>query len=188
MSSSAQAAHELRWITPTRADKQRLQAFCCCEHEERRPPYHSWQHSKSWELEVQKMVRHDLFVPSKPPHFLLMAEDDQGIAALSSFEQQGDFAYLDVMAVALRLRGRRFGRELMRATISRMIERAQEQGVKEVGIECRIDPRNEPSTRLVTWAGFEKQAEPDLDYAADGIARIDGEVVLDPWTATLYVP
>jgi len=189
VSQVAKAAQGLRWTAAARADEQRLKEFCCCAPEKKTRPWHEWRHSRSWELEAQTYVREDLPIPPQPPHYVLLAEDDQGIAAVSGIQHAGDFAFLDVMAVALRCRQQGIGRELMRRTVLGIAERAWKQGIPEVDLACKIDPRNEPSIRLVSSFRFAK-VEDDLsdeavEYDADGLARIDGEVVLDYWKATL---
>lgn len=175
-------------MSPARTDKERLKAFCCCKPEKATRPYALWHHSKEWELDAQGFIRQDLPVPPQPPDFLVLAEDEAGIVAVSYFDQDGDFATLWVIGVALRARGRGLGTAAMRQTIDRMTERAVEQGQSEVLIECKIDPRNSPSIALMTKFGFEKQPEPDLEYDENGYAWEEGRVVLDTWSSVLPIP
>lgn len=188
MTASADAKLEVTWVVPTGSDAERLKAFCCCPVEVRSPPFHKWRHTREWELDAQKMVRQDLPIPPQPPRFVLLAEDSEGIVAVSYFEQDRDYVNLGVLAIALRARGQSFGVEVMKQTISRITERAIEQKQVEVVLEGRIDPRNRASIALMQRFGFQKVVEPDLDYDDDGIAHEEGEVVLDTWTALLPVP
>lgn len=94
-------------------------------------------------------------VPMRPPNFAVLARDSEGIVAAAWFEQDGEDAWIKAIGVSVRWRGQRVGDELVQRVLSRMIERALEQGVSELFVGGAVHPENQNSRRLLERHQFE---------------------------------
>lgn len=110
-----------------------------------------------WEFEVQAQLRH-LRPPLKPPRHMLVACDDEHVAAVAVWQELDGPGAVEVEfgAVALQYRGSGGGlaREMLTRTLDVVTSRALEAGVDEVLVGAWIWHENYPSKRLCAGVGF----------------------------------
>ncbi len=103
------------------------------------------------------MVR-GLQLPLGLPMHVLIGENDEGIAAVSCYEELDgpELVQLRFMAVAWRLRhkGGGYADEMFRETLDAITARALEQGAPVVEISGRVWPENAPSQAMCRRNGL----------------------------------
>lgn len=116
----------LRWRDAEWDDRQALMAFTCTEPAKRSPFGRTAPVPNAPELEAQSIVR-DLRPPAHERELMLLAEDQDGIAAVAWTQHVDDpyDVFVKVMAVALRMRGQGVGLEMLDEVIDRLANRAE---------------------------------------------------------------
>lgn len=120
----------------------------------------------------------DLRPPLRPPKFLLVGRDPDGIGAISyRTEVAGPGqVHLELMAIANRHRRRRsgfLGDELAQVTLDEAIDRAVQEQLDHVRLTTHVHPDNKASKRLCERMELERTGQADSGY--------------EVWSADLYL-
>jgi ribosomal protein S18 acetylase RimI-like enzyme len=131
---------------------------------------------REWEYEVQSAVR-QLRPPFRPPCFLLVGSDSDGIAAVSCRTEVAGpgQVHLELMAVANRHRhtaGYMLGDELWEATLDEIVDRAVQAEAGHILVTAHVHPSNKASQALCERHGFGRTGQADSGY--------------DVWSAEIY--
>lgn len=149
----------LRWRQAIHSDRTALQSFTCTAPSIPLPFVRGRKlHLKPWESKVQGMVRCLEPPYAWPTRCALVGWDDEGIAAVSFFEEMDvpGHAHLGVMAVATRCRNRDgvYANETVHETIDTLIDRATLAGEHEITVAAWVDLKNTSSQAMCRRAGM----------------------------------
>lgn len=148
----------LRWHEARHGDRAALQNFQCTEDPIKRASTgYKREHPRPWEWRLQGKIR-QLKPPFDGPEYLLLGEDDEGLAAVSMFRETNGPSQVLLMclAVALRLRfrGGGFADELAVRTMDEITEHAVAQDVAAVDLNALVDEGNRHSQSLCRRMGL----------------------------------
>jgi RimJ/RimL family protein N-acetyltransferase len=99
---------------------------------------------------------------------MLVAEDDEGLAAVAWAEnvEQPDDVFIKAVALALRLRGtdKGYAREMAEELLGRLVARSIEAGLDRLTISGYVHVQNTPSKRLAEAMGATVIGTLDADH------------------------
>lgn len=159
-SRSSRVSGLLKWRSAEAGDRTALQAFVCTEPAtKRRVGFQKCvvEHPRMWEWNVQCRIR-TLQPAYKYPIQMIVGEDNEGIGAVSLFEELDGpvLVELSYMALAYRLRfkGGGYADEMGEETWQRIEARAIDRELDAVNVIALVDEGNVASQKLCRRLGM----------------------------------
>jgi RimJ/RimL family protein N-acetyltransferase len=161
---------DIVWRAAIRKDRGPLMAFTCAD-EPTRSIHTRFKpvHEKPWAYEAQSMAR-DLRPPVKPPHFVTVGVDREGIVAVAEYQDQSDDqVHIDLVAVAKRAHRQGIAARLAEVVAADIIDRFTQLGRDCLIVTAYVHPENQESRAFCERAEFEITGRNAAGYDIWGI-------------------
>lgn len=144
----------ITWRSAILADRSLLQAFTCADKPVRNASTRFKPvHRKPWAYEVQSTVR-ALRPPVKPPRFMTVGLDDEGIVAVVYYtELDEELVHIELVAVAQRAHRQGIAAQLAEVVKGEIFDRWHQLGRDHLMVTAYVHPKNAESRAFCESAG-----------------------------------